>query len=152
MLCVKLQERSGSTHYGEVKPSLLNAHLGDDTFFLLFLINERIKVIGMLAICSLKITLPEETQLVSGNYLSFESNTFSSSCQVILMCPTWWKETHKNLCHSSLLQITYVGCLCLCLSSNQSCIASVKVAPHEPINHWAGPFSLTLRAEIQHTS
>lgn len=149
MLCVKLQERNGSTHYGEVKPSLLNAHLGEGTFSLLFLINERNKVIDMLAICSLIITLAEETQLVSGNYLSFESNTFSPSCQVILTCPTWWKENHKNLCQSSLLQITYVGCLCLCLSSNQSCIAGAKVAPHEPINHWAGSFSLTLRTEIQ---
>lgn len=36
---VKLKERKGCPNYGEVKPLLLNAHLGDDSFLLLFLIN-----------------------------------------------------------------------------------------------------------------
>jgi hypothetical protein len=37
----------------------------------------------ILSICSLIITLLEEPQAVSGNYLSFDSNVFSPSCQVI---------------------------------------------------------------------
>lgn len=100
-----------------------------------------------LAICSLTYNLSKETQLALGNHLSFD--TFSPSCQIILMCPTWWKENCKYLCHPSLLQITKVGSLCLCLSSNQSCVARVKFALDEPVSHQAGPYSLTIRTEIQ---
>ena len=143
---------------GGPRAFLLIAYLGNVTFFLLlfllnffflFLLNYQNYSPIHAGYLQLHNNPSKETQLVSGNHLSFKSNPFCPSCQIILMCPTWWKENSKYFCHPSLLQITEAGSLCLCLSSNQSCVASVKVALHEPVNHRAGTYSLTIRTEIQ---
>lgn len=152
MLHVKLIERNGNINYEKAKSlpsecSLRRCHLLSTTF--LTTLSKLQSYPCWLAICGLMYNPSKETQLVSGNHLSFESNTFSPSCQIILMCPSWWKENCKYLCHPSLLQITEAGSLCLCLSSNQSCVARVKIALDEPVSHQAGPYSLTISTEIQ---